>query len=102
MCEWWRKLSRAKTLLMWTSTTGTATAATASPEATEAGGYAPALVMMPAGAFAGGRARVDDEAGGLFGGGLVDQVHDLALVVRLAEFDRELMAPRGFAAKLLH
>src|SRR5262249_61541314 len=40
------------------------------------------------------RARVDDDAGGLFGGGLVDQVHDLALVVRLAEFDRELMAPR--------
>src|SRR5262249_44437104 len=48
------------------------------------------------------RARVDDDAGGLFGGGLVDQVHDLALVVRLAEFDGELMAPRGFAAKLLH
>src|SRR5215813_9400074 len=48
------------------------------------------------------RARVDDDAGGLFGGGLVDQVHDLALVVRLAEFDRELMAPGGFAAKLLH
>src|SRR5262249_39480984 len=35
MCEWWRNLSRAKTLLMWPSTPGTATAATASPMATE-------------------------------------------------------------------
>src|SRR5262245_65649974 len=48
------------------------------------------------------RARVDDDAGGFLGGGLVDQVHDLALVVRLAEFDRELVALRGLAAKFLH
>src|SRR5262245_36741669 len=85
MWERWRKFSRAKMLLMWTSTTGTATAATASRMATEVGI----------------RARVDDDAGGFLGGGLVDQVHDLALVVRLAKFDRELVAPRGLAAKLL-
>src|SRR5262249_24098547 len=38
----------------------------------------------------------------LAGGGFMDQIDDLALVVRLAELDRELVAPRGLAAKLLH
>src|SRR5215468_9101492 len=47
-------------------------------------------------------ARIDDDAGGLAGGGPVDQIDDLALVVRLAELDRELVAPRGLAAKLLY
>src|SRR5215475_807319 len=48
MWERWRKFSRAKMLLIWTSTTGTATAATASRMATEVWVYAPALMMMPA------------------------------------------------------
>src|SRR5439155_3284082 len=39
---------------------------------------------------------------GLVGGGGVDQIDDLGLVVRLAELDRELVAPRGLAAELLH
>src|SRR5262249_41602478 len=47
-------------------------------------------------------AGIDDDAGGLVGGGLVDQVDELALVVRLAEFELEPVARGGVAAELLH
>src|SRR3984893_998936 len=45
---------------------------------------------------------IDDDAGGLAGAGLVDQVDDLAFVVRRTEFELEPMAGGGVAAELLH
>src|SRR5262245_49241254 len=47
-------------------------------------------------------AGVDDDPGGLLGAGGVDRIDDLALVVRLQEFDLEGVAAGGLAAKLLH
>src|SRR5262249_56511374 len=40
-------------------------------------------------------AGIDDDPGGLAGAGLMDQVDDLALVVRLAEFELEPVAGGG-------
>src|SRR5262249_9967826 len=47
-------------------------------------------------------AGIDDDACRLLRASLVNRVHDLALVVRLAEFDRELVARGRLATKLLH
>src|SRR5262249_23968235 len=47
-------------------------------------------------------ARVDDDARGFLGGGLVNCVHDLALMVRLSKFDFELVARSDLTTKLLH
>src|ERR1700704_6015036 len=46
-------------------------------------------------------ARVDDDSNRLLGAGVVDRIHDFALVVRLAKFDRELAPLRGLAAQRL-
>ena len=45
--------------------------------------------------------RIDHDAGGLLGAGLLNPVDDLALVVRLPELDREAVRGRGLAAELL-
>src|SRR5262245_47089984 len=47
-------------------------------------------------------AGVDDDPGGLLGARSVDRIDDLALVVRLQEFDLEGVAAGGLAAQLLH
>src|SRR6266481_1230076 len=47
-------------------------------------------------------ARIDDDAGGVISGSLMDQVHDFTLVVRLPKLELEFVASGGFTAKPLY